>query len=60
MHEKIFPKKAIEAKHRGGMLGAHYDCLLSWMGGRGYSVSTIRVNIQSVTLLGQYLEGKGM
>ena len=58
MHEKIFPKKAIEAKHREGMLGAYFDCLLSWMRGRGYSTSTIRVNIQSVTLLGKYLEGK--
>ena len=58
MHEKIFPKKAIGAKHREGMLGAYFDCLLSWMRGRGYSTSTIRVNIQSVTLLGKYLEGK--
>lgn len=60
MHEKIFPKATIEAKHRGGMLGAHFDCFLSWMSKRSYSCNTMRAKIQSVTLLGEYLERKGI
>ena len=60
MAEKIFPRVAIEAKHRAGVLGAHYDCFMNWMGKRGYAISTMRANIQSITLLGEYLEQKGI
>ena len=59
MPETIFPKAAIEAKHRSGVLGAHYDCYLSWMR-EGYSISTMRAKIQSVTLLGEYLQQRGI
>lgn len=60
MPESIFPKAAIEAKHRAGMLGAHYDCFLTWMRRRGYSISTMRANIQSITLVGEYLKRRGI
>ncbi len=56
MHKKLFPKPAIEAKHRGGLVGAHFDCFVSWMQEHGYSRETMRYHIQRVTHFGTYLE----
>lgn len=55
MHNKIFPSAAIEAKHLGRLLGAHFDCFLDWMKRYGYSCGTMRSYIRGVIHFGQYL-----
>lgn len=60
MHDKVFPKPAIEAKHRSGLLGAHYDCFVKWMQNNGYSRHTIRSHVQRITHFAHYLRQKGI
>lgn len=60
MHNKIFPTPAIEAKHRNGLLGSHFDCFISWMREYGYSRHSMRFNVQCVTHFGQYLHRRGI
>jgi site-specific recombinase XerD len=60
MPGEVFPRAAVEAKHRKGFLGAHYDCFVDWMNVRGYSISTMRAILQSITLLGEYLQRRGI
>ena len=60
MHKKVFPTPAIEAKHRQGLLGRHFDCFLAWMQKHGYSRHSIRFHIQCITHFGKYLERKGI
>lgn len=56
MTSKIFPTAAVEAKHRKGLLGTHFDCFVDWMQKHGYSRHSMRFNIQCVTHFGRYLE----
>lgn len=60
MHNKIFPTPAVEARHRGGLLGAYFDCFVTWMQDHGYSRGRMRLNVQGVTHFGQYLRRKGI
>ena len=60
MDNKIFPTAAIEAKHRSGLLGTHFDCFISWMREYGYSRHSMRFNVQCVTHFGQYLHRRGI
>jgi site-specific recombinase XerD len=60
MHKKLFLIQAVEAKHRGGLLGAHYDCFVEWMRERGYARETMRYNVQRVTHFGKYLQQRGI
>ena len=60
MHEKVFPTPAIEAKHRQGMLGQHFDYFLTWMQKHGYSRYSIHFRIQCITHFGKYLKERGI
>jgi len=60
MPENIFPRAAIDTRHRAGMIGTLFDYFLDWMRKRGYSISTMRAKMQSITLLGKYLERRGI
>jgi len=60
MTNKIFPIAAVEAKHRKGLLGTHFDCFVDWMQRHGYSHHSMRFNIQCVTHFGKYLEQRGI
>ena len=60
MLDKIFPKPAIETKHRSGLLGAYFDCFVRRMQINGYSRNVIRCNVQRVTHFGQYLHRRGI
>lgn len=60
MEEKIFPKPKIEARHRKGMLGAHFECFRHWMQERGYAYQSMRYNIQRITNFGRYLKRRGI
>ncbi len=60
MHQKIYSKPEAEAMHREGLLGDHFDCLLTWLDGQGYSLETMRCRILRVTHFGRYLEQKGV
>ena len=60
MHKKVFPIPAIEAKHRQGLLGQHFDCFLTWMRNHGYSRCSIRFQIQCITHFGKYLKRRGI
>lgn len=60
MKKSIFPKPAIEARHRSGMIGAHFDNFLNWMRERGYALESMRYNIQRITNFGKYLKRRGI
>lgn len=60
MNEKLFPKKAVEEKHREGLLGKYYDCFVEWMHKQGYARETMRYNVQRVTHFGRYLKKRGI
>lgn len=60
MHDKIFPNPAVEAKHRSGLVGAHFDCFVNWMQTNGYTRNAMRYNVQKVTHFGQYLQRRGI
>lgn len=60
MHQKLFPRHAVEAKHRAGLLGAHYDCFVEWMQEHGYARETMRYHVQRVTHFGKYLKRRGI
>lgn len=60
MDIRIFPTPAIEAKHRRGLLGTHFDCFISWMREHGYSRHCMRFNVQCVTHFGRYLHRRGI
>lgn len=60
MTSKIFPTAAVEAKHRNGLLGTHFDCFINWMNRHGYSRHSMRFNTQCVTHFGRYLKHRGI
>lgn len=60
MKERLFPKPAIETKHRTGMLGAHFDCFIKWMQEREYAYESMRYNIQRITNFAGYLRRRGI
>ena len=60
MHKKLFIKQLVETKHRGGLLGSHYDCFVGWMLEHGYSRETMRYHVQRVTHFGKYLKRRGI
>ena len=60
MDKKVFPTPAIEAKHRQGILGQHFDYFLTWMQKHGYSRCSIRFQIQCITHFGKYLKKRGI
>lgn len=60
MHNKFFRYHAIEAKHRGGLLGAYFDCFLARMQKHGYSKRTMRSYTQCVIQFGKYLHRRGI
>ena len=60
MHNKFFLHPAVEAKHRNGLLGAHFDFFVTWMQEHSYSRRTIREYVACVSHFGEYLKRRGI
>jgi site-specific recombinase XerD len=56
MSAGVYVKAGAETPHRQGLLGSHYDCFVTWMMDRGYSVFTMRRLLWHVTYFGRYLK----
>lgn len=60
MHNRIFLDPVAEAQHRRGLLGAHFDCFVTWMQERGYSLRIMQDYVRFVTHFGKYLKRRGI